>query len=96
MSEDSVTVYQADTWFSIPEKERCKIKDWLIEQGIDPREISPSTPVVVKNGKVNYWGMTIERSMGKLMKVKTGKNENGETCVVLEERAVDLKSPPPT
>lgn len=93
---ENVTVYEPDTWFALTDEERCAIKDWLVAHSIDPREIPPSEPIVVKNGKfIVYWAMTIEHTEGKMMRVKTEKNENGERCVVVEERIVDLKMAPP-
>lgn len=91
-----ITVYQPNTWFSLTDEERCAIKDWLVAHSIDPREIPPSEPIVVKDGKcIVYWGMTIEHSEGDMMRVKTGTNENGERCALVEERTVDLKMAPP-
>lgn len=93
---ETIAVYQSNTWFQLSDEERCAIKDWLVAHDIDPREIPPSEPIVIKSGKfIVYWGMTIERFEGKVMKVKTGKDENGDSCVLVEERTVDLKTPPP-
>ncbi|MFF9879990.1 hypothetical protein [Staphylococcus pasteuri] len=93
---ETIAVYQSNTWFQLSDEERCAIKDWLVAHDIDPREIPPSEPIVVKNGEcIVYWGMTIEHSEGDMMRVKMEKNEDGEPCVVAEERTVALKTPPP-
>lgn len=92
---DVFTVYQADTWFALPDAERCAVKDWLVDHGIDPREVTMSEPVTVRGDQIHYWGMTIESVHGTFMQVKAALNDQGERCIVAEERTVPLKSAPP-
>lgn len=89
------TVYQADTWYLLTDAERCAIKDWLIANDIDPNCIPPSEPITVEGPTINYWGMTIEKKDGKVMKVKAAIGEDGKHNAVIEERTAPLKITPP-
>lgn len=86
----TTTVYQADTWYEMTTQQRTAVKDWLIANSIDPREITPSEPITVTDNTITYWGMEIEAVEGKNMRVKAAYNDQGERCIVLNERTVPL------
>lgn len=83
------TVYQADTWPYLTQQTREEITAWLLAHGIEPRRLPLSENVVIKDGKVRYWAMSIEKSEGNVMKVKAGLNAEGERCIVVEEETVE-------
>lgn len=95
MTAETFTVYQGDTWHELSDDERCRIKDWLIANEIDPTTIPLSEHVTVKDGTIHYWGMTIERREGNMIIPKTQRNENGERCIVVEERTTPVLTSPP-
>lgn len=95
MTTEIFTVYQADTWFLLTDAERCAIKDWLTAHDIDPESIPPSEPITVEGSTIHYWGMTIEKKNGKIMKVKAVTDKDGQPNAVIEERSAPLKTAPP-
>lgn len=88
------TIYRADTWDDLDDKDRCAIKDWLIANDVDPYSITSTEPVTVTDdGTIRYWAMDVERRDGRYLKVKTVKDDDGKEHPYIEERTAPLKVP---
>ena len=83
------TVYQADTWPHLTKQAREGMTAWLTAHGIEPRRLPLGENIVIKDGKVTYWAMTIEHTDGNVLRVKTALNDQGERCIVAEEETAE-------
>lgn len=83
-----ITIYQGDTWHQLRGDERERVQQWLIDHSIDPCELPLGENIVIRGTDVCYWGMFIESREGNRLRVRSQADENGQLCVVAEERSV--------